>query len=99
QQALRGLIVFLVLVMIYISWRFEWRMAVAAIISLFHDLIMTIGIYALVGFQVSPASVIAFLTILGYSLYDTIVVFDRIKEDTAGLSSVSSQTYGEVANA
>ncbi|HEY8338296.1 MAG TPA: protein translocase subunit SecF [Egibacteraceae bacterium] len=99
RQALRGLIVFIALVMVYISWRFEWRMAVAAILALFHDIVMTVGIYALVGFQVSPASVIAFLTILGYSLYDTIVVFDRVKEDTATLSSVSTRTYGEVANA
>jgi preprotein translocase subunit SecF len=98
QQALRGLIAFLVLVALYIAIRFDWRMAVAALVTLAHDLIVTVGVYALVGFQVTPASVIAFLTILGYSLYDTVVVFDRIKEETARLTSVSTRTYGEVAN-
>jgi preprotein translocase subunit SecF len=98
NQALRGLAVFLVLVLIYLSLRFEWRMAVAAIVSLAHDVIATAGLYALTGFQVSPATVIALLTILGYSLYDTVVVFDRIEEETQGLTSVSTQTYGQVAN-
>ena len=97
-QALRALIVFLILVVIYLSLRFEWRMAVAALATLVHDVVVTAGIYAIVGFEISPASVIALLTILGYSLYDTVVVFDRVAEDTAGLSSVSSTTYGEQAN-
>ena len=99
RQSLRGLLVFLVLVALYIALRFEARMAAAAIVTLLHDIALTIGLYAIVGFVVSPASVIAFLTILGYSLYDTVVVFDRVKEDTAGLSSVSTVTYGESANA
>ncbi|MDQ3538751.1 MAG: protein translocase subunit SecF [Actinomycetota bacterium] len=98
RQSLRGLVVFLVLVVAYITLRFELRMAVAALVTLLHDIAVTVGIYALVGFEVSPASVIAFLTILGYSLYDTVVVFDRVREDTATLSSVSTATYGETAN-
>jgi preprotein translocase subunit SecF len=98
RQALEGLAVFLLLVVAYISFRFEWRMALAALVTLLHDLIVTIGVYALVGFEVTPASVIALLTILGYSLYDTVVVFDRVQENAARITSVSNQTYGEVAN-
>lgn len=98
RQAIEGLAVFLLLVTIYISLRFEWRMAVAALVTLLHDIAVTVGIYALVGFQVTPASVIALLTILGYSLYDTVVVFDRVTEDTARLGSSASRTYSEVAN-
>ncbi|MDP8970498.1 MAG: protein translocase subunit SecF, partial [Actinomycetota bacterium] len=98
RQALRGLAVFLVLIVVYISLRFEWRMAASALVTLLHDILLTVGVYALVGFEVSPASVIAFLTILGYSLYDTVVVFDRVTEDTERLSSVSTVTYGESAN-
>jgi preprotein translocase subunit SecF len=98
RQAIEGLVVFLLLVTVYISIRFEWRMAIAALLTLLHDVAVTVGIYALVGFQVTPASVIALLTILGYSLYDTVVVFDRITEDTQRLGSSASQTYSEVAN-
>jgi preprotein translocase subunit SecF len=98
DQALRGLLVFLVLVSIYIALRFELRMALAAFVTLLHDIVVTVGVYAIVGFEVSPASVIALLTILGYSLYDTVVIFDRVTEDTKGLTSTASQTYGEVAN-
>ena len=98
RQAIRGLLVFLALVVTYISVRFEWRMAIAAVVTLLHDVGVTVGVYSLVGFEVTPASVIAFLTILGYSLYDTVVVFDRVVEDTAGLSSASTVTYGETAN-
>jgi preprotein translocase subunit SecF len=98
RQALEGLVAFLVLVGIYIAFRFEWRMAVAALVTLLHDVMLTIGIYALVGFQVTPASVIALLTILGYSLYDTVVVFDRVAEDTARLGSSSSRPYSDYAN-
>ncbi|MGH8903672.1 MAG: protein translocase subunit SecF, partial [Egibacteraceae bacterium] len=74
RQAVRALIVFLLLVIGYISIRFEWRMAIAAVACLLHDIFITVGVYALIGFEVTPASVIAFLTILGYSLYDTVVV-------------------------
>ena len=98
RQALEGLVVFLVLVSIYIAVRFEWRMALASLVALAHDVALTIGIYALVGFQVTPASVIALLTILGYSLYDTVVVFDRIAEDTAKIGSSSSKPYSDYAN-
>ena len=98
EQALIALAVFLALIVVYISLRFELRMALAAVGTLLHDIAVTIGIYALVGFEVSPASVIALLTILGYSLYDTVVVFDRIGEDSKELTATSSRTYGEVAN-
>ena len=98
QQALRGLGVFLLLVTVYISIRFEWRMGLAALATLVHDLLITVGIYAMLGFAVTPASVIALLSILGYSLYDTVVVFDRIDEDTQRLGSSSSRTYSDVAN-
>ncbi|WKZ82796.1 MAG: protein translocase subunit SecF [Acidimicrobiia bacterium] len=81
ESALRALIVFLIVVALFMAWRLEWKMAGAALIALAHDLIFTAGIYALVGFEVSPATVIAILTILGYSLYDTVVVFDKIQEN------------------
>ncbi|AXV06392.1 Protein-export membrane protein SecF [Euzebya pacifica] len=98
EQAIRGLIVFLVLVIAYITFRFEWRMAVSAVLTLLHDVIITVGLYALIGFTVSPSTVIAILTILGYSLYDTVVVFDRITEDSEKLTSVSTTSYGQLAN-
>lgn len=98
DQAVRGLIVFLILVVAYITVRFEWRMAVAAVATLAHDLLVTVGLYALAGFTVSPSTVIAVLTILGYSLYDTVVVFDRITEGADRLTSVSTTTYAQVAN-
>ncbi len=98
EQAVRGLIVFLVLVVAYITFRFEWRMAVSAVITLLHDVAVTVGLYALAGFTVSPSTVIAILTILGYSLYDTVVVFDRITEDSSKLTSVSTTSYGTLAN-
>jgi len=81
ESAVRALIVFLVVVSLFIWWRLEWMMAAAAIVELAHDLLLTAGIYALIGFEVTPATVIAVLTILGYSLYDTVVVFDKIKEN------------------
>ena len=71
--------------MVYLSIAFEWKMAVAAFVALAHDIVITTGVYALAGFQVSPATVIGLLTILGYSLYDTVVVFDKVRENTAGL--------------
>jgi preprotein translocase subunit SecF len=97
-KALRGLIAFLVLVIIYISYRFEPRMAAAGILALLHDLIITAGIYAVTGFEVTPATVIALLTILGYSLYDTVVVFDKVQENTRGLAGSSRMTYSQAAN-
>lgn len=98
SKAVRGLVVFLVMVSLYISFRFEPKMALGALAALFHDLIATAGVYALVGFEVSPATVIALLTLMGYSLYDTVVVFDRVKENEALLTSTSRTTYSEMVN-
>jgi preprotein translocase subunit SecF len=97
-KALRALIVFLVLVTLYISLRFEWKMALAAQAALLHDLLITAGIYALVGQEVTPATVIAILTIMGYSLYDTVVIFDRVKENTESMAAVARDTYSGVVN-
>ncbi|HET8616732.1 MAG TPA: protein translocase subunit SecF [Actinomycetales bacterium] len=99
KKALTGLIVFLVLVGIVIAGYFRnWKSAVSAVAALLHDLVITVGIYALVGFEVTPASVIGFLTILGYSLYDTVVVFDKIRENTHGITAQTKRTYSEAAN-
>jgi preprotein translocase subunit SecF len=98
KKAVYGLIIFLITVIIYLSFRFEWKMALAAIVALIHDLIITAGIYSLVGFEVSPSTVIALLTILGYSLYDTVVVFDKVRENTMGLAGGSRMTYSQAAN-
>jgi preprotein translocase subunit SecF len=86
EKAVRALVIFLVLVMIYISWKFQWRMALAAIIAMLHDVFISVGIYSLLGFEITPATVVSFLTILGFSLYDTIVVFDKINENTTRFS-------------
>jgi preprotein translocase subunit SecF len=86
QQALLGLGIFLVLVLGYLIVRFEWRMAVAAVSSLLLDLVLTAGVYSLVGFEVTPSTVIGFLTILGFSLYDVVVVFDKVQENTRGIN-------------
>ncbi|BCJ41574.1 protein-export membrane protein SecF [Actinoplanes ianthinogenes] len=98
QKALLGLIIFLVLVVGYLVVRFEWRMAVAALASLLLDLVLTAGVYSLVGFEVTPSTVIGFLTILGYSLYDVVVVFDKVQENTRGITAGSSRTYAEATN-
>ncbi len=98
QKAERALVIFLVVVVIYITFRFEGKMAIAALVALLHDILITAGVYSLSGFQVSPATVIAFLTILGYSLYDTIVVFDKIEENTKGLAASQRITYTETVN-
>jgi preprotein translocase subunit SecF len=98
SKAIQALIVFLVLVTIFLAIYFEWRFALAALIALAHDIILTVGIYAVTGLQVTPATLIGFLTILGYSLYDTVVVFDKVKEDTKGITAQSVMTYGEAAN-
>ena len=97
-QALYGLLIFLALVMVYLILRFEWRMAVAAVSSLLLDLILTAGVYSLVGFEVTPSTVIGFLTILGFSLYDVVVVFDKVQENTRGLTAGGTRTYSEAAN-
>ncbi len=98
QKAVIALIVFLVLVAVYISLRFEPKMAIAAFIALLHDLLVTAGVYSLTGFQVTPDTVIAVLTILGYSLYDTVVVFDRVRDNSKGLGATGRMTYTEMVN-
>ena len=98
SKAIEALIIFLVVIVIYLSIAFEWRMAVAAFIALLHDILITIGVYALTGFTVSPTSVVGLLTILGYSLYDTVVVFDKVRENTAGLLTTQRSTYSDAAN-
>ncbi len=98
SKAIEAVVVFLVLISISIAIYFETKMAIAALVALLHDMLITIGIYALSGFQVSPDTVIAFLTVLGYSLYDTIVVFDKVKENTVGLASTNRATYTDVVN-
>jgi preprotein translocase subunit SecF len=98
KKAVIAVIVFFIVVVVYISFRFEWKMAVAAFIAVIHDLLVTAGIYSLFGFQVTPDTVIAVLTILGYSLYDTVVVFDRIRDSTRGLGASGRMTYGDVVN-
>jgi preprotein translocase subunit SecF len=98
KKAVRALVFFLILVVLFLSFYFEWKMAVAAMLALLHDLAITVGIYALSGFEVTPATVIGFLTILGYSLYDTVVVFDKVRENTAGIAVGSRMTYSGAAN-
>jgi preprotein translocase subunit SecF len=97
-KAIQALIVFLILVSIFLAIYFEWRMAIAALIALFHDILITVGIYSLTGLEVTPATVVGILTILGYSLYDTVVVFDKVKENTRGITAQSVMTWGEAAN-
>jgi preprotein translocase subunit SecF len=99
QKALQGLLVFLVLVTLVITVYFRtWKMAAAALVALLHDLLLTVGVYALAGFEVTPATVIGLLTILGYSLYDTVVVFDKVRENTDRITLSSRRTYEEAAN-
>jgi preprotein translocase SecF subunit len=98
NKALIALIVFLAAVMAFLAVRFQPKMALAAIAALFHDLLLTAGVYSLVGFEVTPSTVIGLLTILGFSLYDTVVVFDKVDENTKGLSSGARMTWGEAAN-
>ena len=98
DKAVRALIVFLLVILTFISWRFEWKMALAAIIALGHDVVITAGVYSIVGFEVTPASVIAILTILGYSLYDSVVVFDKVEENVSALAVTGRRTYQDAAN-
>ena len=98
KRALTGLVVFLVLVVLFI-WAYfrQWKMSVAAVVALAHDIVITIGVYALSGFEVTPATVTGLLTILGFSLYDTVVVFDKVRENTKNLRQ-SRRTYAQQAN-
>ena len=98
KKALYGLFGFIIVVMLFLTMTFEPKMALAAIVATVHDVFITIGIYALVGFDVTPATVIGFLTILGYSLYDTVVVFDKVRENTKSITSTGKITYSAAAN-
>ncbi|GAY11691.1 protein translocase subunit SecF [Pseudonocardia sp. N23] len=98
RQAVIALAVFLVLVTLFLAFYFERAMAVAALVALVHDVIVTAGIYSIIGFEVTPATVIGLLTILGFSLYDTVVVFDKVRENVRGLLGLTRRTYGEAAN-
>ncbi|MFE9767295.1 protein translocase subunit SecF [Streptomyces sp. NPDC005808] len=98
NKAWQGLVIFMILVVIYLAIAFEWRMAVAALVALIHDITITVGIYALVGFEVTSGTVIGLLTILGYSLYDTVVVFDSLKEQTKDITKQTRWTYSDVAD-
>ena len=98
EKAIRALVVFAVVITLYLTLRLEWKMAVAAMTALVHDVAFTVGFYSLTGIEVTPATVIAFLTIMGYSLYDTIVVFDRVRENSSVLPARGRITYPEVVN-
>jgi preprotein translocase subunit SecF len=98
SKAIQALIAFVIVITLYLSIAFEWKMAVAAFVALLQTLVITVGVYALTGFQVSPATVIGFLTILGYALYDTVVVFDKVRENTSGLLGGARSTYSQAAN-
>ena len=98
KKALYGLIGFIIIVLLFLALTFEPKMAISAIVATVHDVFITVGIYALVGFDVTPATVIGFLTILGYSLYDTVVVFDKVRENTKSITSTGKVTYSAAAN-
>jgi preprotein translocase subunit SecF len=97
-KAVEGLIIFLIVVFAYITIRFEWKMAVAALGALLHDLIIAAGIYSIVGFELTPSTIVGLLTILGFSLYDTVVVFDKVNENSRDLLATARMTYSEAAN-
>jgi preprotein translocase subunit SecF len=98
HKAVEALIVFLIVISAYISLFFEWKMAIAAIVAVAHDIVITVGIYSLASFLVTPDTVVAFLTVLGYSLYDTIVVFDRVRDNSRGLGATGKLSYTDVVN-
>ena len=98
KKALFGLFAFLLAVVIFLAMAFEPKMALSAIVAVVHDVFITVGIYAVVGFDVTPATVIGFLTILGYSLYDTVVVFDKVRENTKSIAATGKSTYSDAAN-
>jgi len=98
RKALYGLFAFLIAVMLYLAMAFEPKMAISAIVAVIHDVVITVGIYALVGFDVTPATVIGFLTILGYSLYDTVVVFDKVRENTRTITTTGKSTFSQATN-
>ncbi len=98
KKSIQALVVFFVIVALYMSIRFEWTMALAAILSVIHDVIITVGLYALFDFTVSPATVVAFLTILGFSLYDTVVVFDKVTDNTKVWRKLKQTSYSDMVN-
>ena len=98
NKAIQALVIFFILVTAYISIRFEFKMAVSAIVAVFHDILVVVGIYSIFQFQVTPDTVVAVLTVLGYSLYDTVVVFDRIRDNAQGLGASGRITYSEMVN-
>ncbi|HEV7862369.1 MAG TPA: protein translocase subunit SecF [Acidimicrobiia bacterium] len=98
HKSVRALVFFFIAIAIYLSLRFEYKMAIAAIAAVVHDILITVGAYAVSGFVVTPATVIAFLTILGFSLYDTVVVFDKVEENVAGIGATGRETYSGVVN-
>jgi len=98
RQAVIGLVVVLLAITLYITLRFEWKMAIGAMLAMMHDVLITAGVYSLTGREVSPPTVIAILTILGFSLYDTVVIFDKVKENTESTALLGKDTYEGVAN-
>lgn len=98
KKAVQGLVVFLLVVFVYIAVRFEWKMAIGALTALLHDLIIAAGIYSIVGFELTPSTIVGLLTILGFSLYDTVVVFDKVAENSRDLAATAQMTYAEAAN-
>lgn len=98
SKAARGLVLVLLLIAVYISFRFEWKMSVGALIALAHDIIITFGVYSLTGRQVTPETIIAVLTILGFSLYDTIVIYDKINENTESAALINRYGYSGVVD-
>ena len=98
DKALRALVIFFIVVAIYITVRLEWKMAVGALVAVAHDIVLSVGVYSVFQFEITPATVIAFLTIMGYSLYDTIVVYDKVREIVARLGATERYTYPELMN-
>lgn len=98
RRMLQALVVFLALTVAYISLRLEWKMSIAALVALGHDILVAMGVYSVFQFTVSPPTVIAYLTILGYSLYDTVIVFDRVEENTEKLGGPGRRSYGQAVN-
>ena len=98
RQAVIGLVIVLAAIALYVTLRFEWKMAIGALVAMVHDVVITAGVYALTGREVSPATVIAILTILGFSLYDTVVIYDKVQEDVSNPTILGKDTYEGVAN-
>jgi preprotein translocase subunit SecF len=98
RSAVRALVVFLLVILLYLTIRLEWQMAVGTIVAMVHDIIVSVGVYSIFQFEVTPGTVIAFLTILGYSIYDTIVVFDKVKENESKVGTATRMTYSDMVS-